>query len=47
MNKIHVLDIGYCQDYQNKSKGNKENGKLRDFLKDYDEIEYMIKTWSI
>ena len=39
MNRCRTNDKGYCQDYQNRTIGNKESGKLSDWIKEQGEIE--------
>lgn len=39
MHRNHVLEIGYCQDYYNRTVGNREDGKLSDWIKEKNIIE--------
>lgn len=40
MHRSHVLEIGYCPDYYNRTIGNKEDGKLSDWIKEQKELGY-------
>lgn len=39
MHRCRMHDTGYCPDYQNRTTGNKEDGKLSDWIKEHGEIE--------
>lgn len=39
MHRCHTLGIGYCPDYYNRTKGNKEDSKLNDWIKEQGKIE--------